>query len=322
MIVLTNLGRQRRLRRCANASGTFTVLAIDHRGPLRRHLAAHAPDLQQGALDVLLADVKEDIVRELGPLASAVLLDPEVGLPRCLASHAIPAQVGLLAALDTGSTGDPGNVCTGLVPDWSAEKALRAGADGAKLLVYYEPGKPTAVVTEELVRRIAMECAEQGLPLYLEPLVHLHDRSFSALSPMEKRRLVVETARCLAPLGVDVMKVQFPGGSEPGGDLSAWREACEELTSVCPVPWVLLSGGVSFETFLVQARVAGEAGASGFIAGRAIWDGALDADPDRRKAFLTGEARVRLKRLSDICAGGARPVPGCIAPDGRPVEHP
>ena len=72
-----SLGKKRRLAQATTPQGVFIILAIDHRGPLRRKLAG-----QPGAedADAAVAILKQDIVRELAPLTSAVLLDPEIGL--------------------------------------------------------------------------------------------------------------------------------------------------------------------------------------------------------------------------------------------------
>lgn len=310
--MIVSLGKWRRLQQATSARGTFTVLAIDHRGPLRRKLAAALP---AEALDDALAGLKEDIVRELGPGASAVLLDPEIGVPRCLARSALPPHVGLLVALDTGSTGDPRELKTGLVPDWGVEPSLRIGAVGAKLLVYYHPEAEDAGQVEALVLRIGQACVSAELPFYLEPLAYDPRESGARLSSRERRRVVIETARRLVPLGVDVLKAEFPVQIAEEPDEALWREACAELTAVCRVPWVLLSGGVPFEDFLRQTRTAGEAGASGVIAGRALWDGAVSVDAATRRAFLTSVAADRLRRLRELCDSVARPMDAICQPE-------
>lgn len=310
--MIVSLGKWRRLQQATSARGTFTVLAIDHRGPLRRKLAAALP---AEAVDDALAGLKEDIVRELGPGTSAVLLDPEVGVPRCLSRSVLPPHVGLLVALDTGSTGDPRTLRTGLVPDWGVESSLRIGAVGAKLLVYYHPEAEDAGQVEELVQRIGRACASAELPFYLEPLAYDPCEPGARLSSRERRRAVIGTARRLVPLGVDVLKAEFPVQIAEEPDEGLWREACAELTAVCQVPWVLLSGGVPFEVFLRQTRIAGQAGASGVMAGRALWDGAVSADAAARRAFLTSVAVDRLRRLRELCETAARPVSAVYQPE-------
>lgn len=304
-MLTVSLGKWRRLQQAASPRGTFTVLAIDHRGPLRRKLAAALPP---GEVETALADLKEDMVRELAPWTSAVLLDPEIGVPRCLARNALPAQVGLLVALDTGSTGDPARLTTGLVPGWGAEETLRVGAAGAKLLVYYHPDAPDADQAEASVRDVAQACHEAALPFYLEPLAYDFREPAASLPSAARRRVVIESARRLVPLGVDVLKAEFPVNALEEPDEKVWRDACAELAAACDVPWVLLSAGVPYETFLRQTQIAAEAGASGVIAGRAVWNDAVTADADVRGRFLRTVAAERVRRLLELCNAAARPL--------------
>ncbi|MBX3744493.1 MAG: tagatose-bisphosphate aldolase, partial [Verrucomicrobiae bacterium] len=122
-------------------------------------------------------------------------------------------------------------------------------------------------------------------------------------------RVVIETARRLVPLGTDVLKAEFPVHPADSPDESEWDDACRELTAVCPVPWVLLSAGVSHDVFLRQTAIACRAGARGVIAGRAIWSEAIaiTPDPDARRRFLEGPARQRLETLRALCQ--TRPLP-------------
>ena len=68
------LGEWRRLQQTANSTGTFSIVAINHRGPLRRLLEKESP---QGKTNEALTALKRDIVRHLAPVTSAILLDPE-----------------------------------------------------------------------------------------------------------------------------------------------------------------------------------------------------------------------------------------------------
>lgn len=312
-----SLGSWRRLHQAAGERGTFTVLAIDHRGPLRRALARFAPSIDP---DTALAELKEDIVRELASQASAVLLDPEIGLPQCLRRGVLPGRTGLIVAQDTGSTGDPASLSTGLVPDWAVADTARIGAAGAKLLVYYHPHAASAPRVEALVRGIADACAHEQVPLYLEPLTFSPASPCTPLSSAVRRQAVVETARRLVPLGVDILKAEFPLNVAEQPDESAWREACLELTEACAVPWVLLSGGAPWNVFLRQAEIACNSGASGVMAGRAFWNEAVSADRTLRAGFLAGEATDRLRRLRAICDTSARPFQHLLQPDA-PQSH-
>jgi tagatose 1,6-diphosphate aldolase len=79
-----------------------------------------------------------------------------------------------------------------------------------------------------------------------------------------------------------------------------WPEACAELNEASQVPWTLLSAGDPFDTFKKQLRVACQAGCSGFVAGRAVWQEVVKLSGEERADFLTNTARRRLAELSEI----------------------
>ncbi len=298
------IGKWRRLQQTANPTGTFSIVAIDHRGPLRRSLEKESPE---GKTNEALTTLKRDIVRHLAPVTSAILLDPEISAAQCVADGSLPGRTGLIVALDIGSTGDPLNRTTRLVEGWSVEKTVRMGASGVKMLLYYHPQAPEAGERETLVQKVAKDCAKYDIPFFVEPLSCASDDSNKPLPPEQKREVVIETARHLVPLGADILKAEFPVDVSVESDENIWREACEELTQTCQVPWVLLSAGVSYDTFLKQVRVACRAGASGVMAGRAVWKEAVTLDSEKRNNFLKNVGYERMRRLQLLCEELGRP---------------
>ena len=298
------IGKWRRLQQTAGSTGTFAVVAVDHRGPLRRSLEKESP---QGKTDEALTALKKDIVRHLAPATTAVLLDPETAAGQCVADGSMPAGTGLIVALDTGSTGDPLNRTTGLVENWSVEKTVRMGASGVKMLLYYNPEASEAGEREAIVQEVVADCARYDIPFFLEPLSYASDGSHGPLPPEQRRKVVIETARRLVPLGVDILKAEFPVDVNVEPDENIWRDACRELTDTSKVPWVLLSAGVSYDTFLKQVRVACEAGASGVMAGRAVWKEAVTLDSLARNNFLRTVGYERMRRLRSLCEALGRP---------------
>jgi tagatose-1,6-bisphosphate aldolase len=298
------IGKWRRLQQTTGPKGTFYIAAIDHRGPLRRSLQTESPKVNTNEE---LTSLKKDIVRHLAPATSAVLLDPETSAGQCVADGSLPTGTGLIVALDTGSTGDPFNRTTSLIENWSVEKTIRMGASGVKMLLYYHPKAPQAGEREDLVRKVAQDCTQYDIPFFLEPLSYASDDQNKSLPPEQRRRVVIETARRLVPLGVDILKAEFPVDVSIEQDENVWRDACEELTSVCEVPWVLLSAGVSYDTFLNQVRIACKAGASGVMAGRAVWKEAVTLDSAARTNFLKSTGYERMQGLKLLCEELGRP---------------
>jgi tagatose-1,6-bisphosphate aldolase len=306
------VGKMRGLQRCATARGAISVLALDHRNNLRRALHPEAPET---TTDAELIGIKQQITRIVGPASTAMLLDPEFGAAQCISTGALPGHVGLIVAVEaTGYTGDPTTRTSRVLPGWSVAKARRMAADAIKLLVYYHPDAPTAGNIESLVGRVAADCARQDIALFLEPLSYPLDPAQKKLAGDERRRVVIETARKLAPLGCDVLKAEFPLDIQAELGEGAWAETCAELSAASAVPWVLLSAGVTYETYLRQVAVACQAGASGVAAGRAVWKEAPSLHGDSLSHFLHDVARERMARLTALCDALARPWTEFYAP--------
>ena len=300
-------GKARRLASTATPEGVFTILAVDHRDSLRVVLA---PDDPASVPAAELTALKLDLVRGVGEAASAVMLEPEYSAAQAIVSGALSGRVGFLAAVEAqGYLGDPTARQTVLHEGWSVAKASRLGADGIKLLVLYRPDSgDVAEAQEATIREVVADCARFDIPLFLEPLLYARDGAGD-----DRRALVVETVRRLGALDPDVLKVQFPLDTGAVTDRAAWRDACAELDETAIVPWALLSGGGSFETFREQLSVACEHGASGFMVGRALWGEYATAPAARRPALLDSLVRPRFAELSAIVRETGRHWGECYA---------
>jgi tagatose 1,6-diphosphate aldolase len=297
-----SIGKLRGLQQCASPRGTFTYLALDHRQNLRRALNPQDPE---SVADSALADFKLEATAALAGGATAVLLDPEYSAAQAVAAGVIPGNIGLVVAMEaTGYTGTPTARQSHILPGWSVEKAKRMGASAIKLLVYYHPNSSTACEIEDFTRQVADECKKFDLCLMLEPLSYSLQEG--ELPDDEKRFVVVETARKLTPLGVDLLKAEFPLDTQ-NSDERAWPAACAEVSEATLTPWILLSAAVNFETYLRQVTAACSAGASGVAVGRAVWNEAVSMSGQQRFNFLGTIARQRLGRLHALCAALAKP---------------
>jgi tagatose-1,6-bisphosphate aldolase len=293
-----SIGKMRGLQQITSARGTLTVLALDHRQNLRKANPSFTDDK-------LLSAFKLDVVSALSECYTGVLLDPEVSAAQSISESKLPGNAGMVVALEsTGYTGKPTARQSQIIPGWSVEKAKRMGANAVKLLVYYHPKADIAVEIEDFVSQVAEECLKYDLPLMLEPLSYsLNDAS---LSSAEKHEIVVETARRLSPLNIDLLKSEFPLDKSEKDEV-LWKSACREISAACVTPWILLSAAVDFETYLQQVITACEAGASGIAVGRAVWQEAVNLQGNQRLDFLQTTARQRLIRLSSICLALGKP---------------
>lgn len=332
MAVQPSVTKWRRLASLADGEGRFKMLAIDQRGSLRQAIARATGQDPQQVADADLAKAKEVITKVLAPYATAVLMDPVYGYPSSI-QH-LPPTVGLLLAYEetgyerAGSAGRERK--SALIAEWSVEKAQRAGADAVKLLIYYRPdaSEPVRRHQQELVQRVGAECAEADIPFLLE-LVSYALTEESTDTPefaRKKPELVIGgAAEFSAPqYKVDILKLEFPAdlkrakefanGAFDGKErqavysLSEIREFCHQLDQAASVPWVILSAGVDIQEFLAQVELATEAGASGFLCGRAIWKDAVGFYPDiaRMEQWLRQQGAYNFVR-ANAYAHRARP---------------
>jgi tagatose 1,6-diphosphate aldolase len=295
-------GRWRGLKMTSTRDHVFSILAFDQRGSYRKMLPPESTYTQAVA-------IKAEVVVALSYHASAVLLDHEYGLTPALHMH---GGSGLLLSLEkSGYSGDSTYRRIDFIPDWTVSKIKSVGASAVKMMAYYHPD--TGALAEEIeavCARVIAECHAHDLPIFLEPMSYSLDAAVakdSADFARTRPHVVRETARRLGALGPDVLKLEFPVDAAFDDDREGWKRACAELNDACPVPWVLLSAGVDFETFVVQTQIACEAGASGFLAGRAIWKEAVTMSNADRARFLHDVAIPRITRLSEITTRSARP---------------
>jgi sulfofructosephosphate aldolase len=278
-----------RLRRLARPSGAFAMVALDQRESLRTMLAsARGTD---AATDADLTAFKVMAARALTPFASAVLLDVDFGVEAVRAARAIAAGCGLIVAADR-LVQRPG----GPVEDTDVDEAVLADdeiaavADAYKLLVIWRPG--TEARRASVVGRFVDACRRRGRAAIVEGIVRGPDDG--PPEPRAHAALVRAAAVELASFGPDLYKAEVP--TLGAADDDTIRQAAATITDAIPCPWVVLSNGTPAERFDSSTLAACRGGASGFLAGRAIWTASLAA-PDP-VAHLETIAAPRLARLA------------------------
>ncbi len=289
-------GKFRGFAEVTSDDGFLLICAIDH-------LLEFAVLLDADPGRVPFSEIverKAELIRSIAPATSALLLDARYGLQSVVAG-AVPRDVGIVLALEDETyqfpTGPRGTV---LRAGWDVRKVKRAGAGMAKMLWFYRPDLDQEVARRqrELLADVQRQCYAESIPLIVEPIWY----AVAGEDPRgpewraARNRGVLESARTADGIGVDMLKIEFPGRVGSDAEIEAAVRACEELDASISVPWVLLSAGVTFDEFALQLEISCTAGASGYMAGRSLWSEAVSRDPDARQA----NAELALRRLAAL----------------------
>lgn len=319
-------GKQRGLRAVADDRGIIAALAIDQRSALRKLFSKATGQAAEDVPADLLIQFKELVSRILTPHASAILLDPEYGIPAARQRH---KDCGLLLAYEkTGfDKAVPGRLPR-LLDGFSVTKLKDAGADCVKVLLYYSPFSAGQInaMKQTWVERIGGECLAADLPFFLE-LVSYHDEmdekglDFARLKPEVVTRSVEEF--CKPRYAVDVLKVGAPvnmnyveSSALPRSQAAYSREEARayfrRASQASSLPFIYLSEGISNEMFADALAIAAEAGSafSGVLCGRATWQEGVPIFAHHGAAALEGwllEQGVRNIQNVNACLGAARP---------------
>ena len=272
------------MKAVSDGRGVIAAAAMDQRGSLQKSLAKEkGGEISGKDMEEFKILVTEVLTRH----ASAILLDPEFGIP---ASKRRAKDAGLLMAYEkTGydKTG-PGRLGD-LLDLWSVRRLKEAGADCIKILLYYTPDDPKSVndVKHAWVERIGDECRANDIPFFLEFIGYEEGADEKGLEFAKKKPQIV--AGSMAEFtkdryGVDVMKVEMPinmtfveGTKSFAGQKAYTRqEAMDHFRRTAEVatrPFIYLSAGVSNAEFTESLDLAAEAGTrySGVLCGRATW---------------------------------------------------
>jgi len=276
----------------ARPSGTFLMVAMDQRESLRTMLAAHHADADAARM----TRFKLAVAQELGPHASGFLIDREDAYGAIVRDHVLPPTCGLLLAVDALQQ-PPGGIVEDTSIDEGADvvRATRDGVAALKLLVIWRDDDRRAERVAMASRFVDL-ARTFGLLSVLEPVVR-------GPEGFDREAAIVEAARELGASGCDLYKCEVPthGAGEPD-EITAWSRRIDE---VLPCPWVVLSQGVAPDRYPAAVEAACRGGASGMLAGRAVWTATLAADDPR--PLLREHSVPRLRELAAIVDAHGRP---------------
>lgn len=281
-------GKKKHLKALSNESGVIAAAAMDQRGSLLKSIAA-AKGLDKNAVSTdMMSEFKVAVSKVLTPHASAILLDPEYGLP---AAEARDKNCGLLLAYEFSGYD---NTRPGRLPDLlenvSVKRIVDWGADAVKILIYYSPFDEPRVkeIKHAFIERVGAECETYEIPFFLEFIGYdptggdEKGLEFAKQKPEIVGKSMEEFSK--PQYHVDVLKVEVPinakfveGSKVYGGQkaqsLDEAIQLFKETSDAATKPFIYLSAGVDNDVFVEQLRMAEQAGSafSGVLCGRATW---------------------------------------------------
>ena len=277
-------GKLAGLKAVSDSRGVIAAAAMDQRGSLQKSIAKE----RGAAADAHDLEVFKDLVTEvLTKHASAILLDPEFGLP---ASKHRNGKGLLLAYEKTGyDSATPGRL-PDLLDLWSVHRLKEAGADCIKILLYYTPYEKSHIndLKHAWIERIGDECMFHDIPFFLEFVGYdAEGGDEKSLAYAKKKPEIVSGAMAefgKARYNVDVLKVEVPiemayvAGTRAFKGEAAYTRAealqhFRDAEAMTHKPFIYLSAGVSNPVFIETLELAGESGTkfNGVLCGRATW---------------------------------------------------
>lgn len=280
-------GKLKGLESVSNSAGVIAAAAMDQRGSLRKAIAKDKGVDPKAVTPQMMTEFKQAVVRVLTPHASAILLDPEYGIP---AAAWKASSAGLLLAYENSGYD---NTRPGRLPDlldqWSVHRLKAAGANCIKILLYYTPNDSQQIndIKHAWIERVGAECAGEDVPFFAEFVGYQEGTDEKGIEFARKKpEVVIRTMEEFSKpqYQIDVLKVEVPVTMDfVGGTKSLKGEAVytkeqaiqyfQRAAAAAKKPFIYLSAGVSNETFIETLALAAEAGVnfSGVLCGRATW---------------------------------------------------
>ena len=294
------------MRRMADENGLFKMTAVDQRPPIKNPIAAHH------GTDVApweeVAGFKRLLVETLQEQSTAMLLDPHYAIPHAI--DALSPTKGLIVTLEDSLFEEtPGGRLSSDIDDWSGAKSKRMGGDAVKVLAWYRPDADpkNCQAQQDYTKRIGEECAKHDIPFLFELLVYpLAGDANQTTDYVEQKGMKADHGlqsgeECAKPdYGFDVFKLESPVNAADADGSAEVQALFDEMGRLSGRPWVMLSAGAGKAEFANVLDHAFKAGASGFLAGRAIWLDAFRHYPDwnAMRAELEGESADYMAKIS------------------------
>ena len=314
-MITLSAGKLWGIRRLADSGGRFKMTAVDQRPPIVDPIREKRGTATAPWEDV--AAFKAMLIKELQSQSTALLLDPNYAYPK--AATLMDPRKGLILTLEESAfTETPEGRLSAEIDGWSVEKIRRSGGDAVKVLAWYRPDASETVKAQQkdFVKRVADACTRFDIPFVFELLVYpLPGEAGQTKDYVEMASKhadhVLESVRVFAApeFGVDLFKLESPVPAKACDGSREVQALFNEMGKVATRPWVMLSAGATMSDFRTVLEHAYRAGASGYLAGRAIWLKAFEAFPawETIRSRLRGEALAYMQDLNALTDAHATP---------------
>lgn len=281
-------GKHRHLESLSNQNGVIAAAAMDQRGSLQKSIAAAKGVDKNSVSPDMMSEFKVAVTKILTPHASAILLDPEFGLP---AAAARSKNAGLLLAYEESGYDNtkPGRL-PDLLPHVSVKRIADWGANAVKILIYYSPSDSKDVndIKHAFIERIGAECETYDIPFFLEFVGYdpaggdekglefarkKPDVVIGSMKEFSKPQYKVDVLKVEVPINAEYVEGSSVYKGQKAYSMDEAKSLFRKASDVATKPFIYLSAGVGNAQFIESLRMAAESGAefSGVLCGRATW---------------------------------------------------
>ena len=304
-----NIGKLIHIKKLCNDQGHLQMLAIDQRPPIFNLIK----EKKKAYTYKDVVDFKKQISLNISQHSTAILMDPVYSVPSLIPSS---KSKGLIITLEDHNFIEKGKGrYSKNIKNWTVEKIKRIGGDAVKVLAWYRPDADQKSIKHQkkYIETIGKQCERYDIPFLLELLVYPFKNEIG-YSKDYKEQLdknqnhVIDSVKEFSKTKykVDIFKLESPVDSDKlqnGKFTKTTEDAFKQLSKVTRnIPWVMLSSGMSKESFLNCLKLAYKNGASGYLAGRTIWLDAFRDYPNYKKITtkLNKESLSYVKKLNEL----------------------
>ncbi len=319
-------GKRNRLKSCLTPDDGFMAAVAIDQGSSLQDLLLQSQKTKGSPDKPDLETFKTTLTEHFSRHTSAMLFDFRYG-DAC--QKIADPESGVIRAYETDvyATGSLDRL-TAIPHNQSVIRLKEKRANAIKLYLYYDPDDSSDVNDQKhaLVEKVGAECYAHQMPFLFEPLTYRRDtdpagESYVKIKPDLVARAMKEFSK--KRYLVDILKVELPvniktveGFASDGSSALFTHEDALNHFRTCAdsthLPFIYLSGGVTFDEFKGSLKLANQAEVSyaGFLCGRAIWHDAIEQYANfgsvglEQWALETGVPR--LNELKAIAEGHAK----------------